>query len=129
MINVLQIFKTRVAAVLMIFLSVLSFASPALAGVYSIGDASKFAGSAAGRSGVSDSSVESIVGRGLRGAIGLAGIFFFILMVYGGFTWMLARGNEEKVTKARNTIIAAMIGLGIVAMAYAITVFMANFIN
>ena len=35
--------------------------------------------------------------------------------------WMLARGEEDRITKARETIIAAVIGLVIVVSAYAIT--------
>ena len=44
-------------------------------------------------------------------------------IVYGGFLWMTAHGNEEQVTKAKNLITAALIGLVIILSAYAISVF------
>ena len=90
---------------------------------YNIGNASGFVDRTAGRAGVQERDVGNIVADGLRGAIQLVGIFFLILMVYGGFMWMTARGNEDRITKARDTIIAAIIGIAVVVAAYAITVF------
>lgn len=55
--------------------------------------------------------------------LSLLGIIFLALMIYGGFLWMTARGNETQVTKARDLITAAIIGLIIVLGAYAITYF------
>ena len=49
------------------------------------------------------------------------GVVFLILMIYGGYLWMLARGNEQEVEKAKNIIQNALIGLVIVLAAYAIT--------
>lgn len=57
--------------------------------------------------------------------VGLSAIafIFFGLMLYAGFMWMTAGGVEEKVTKAKGTILAAVIGLIVIAAAYAITKF------
>lgn len=55
--------------------------------------------------------------------LGLLGVIFLILMIYGGFLWMTDRGNEEQVKKAQGLIKSAIIGLIIVVAAYAITVF------
>lgn len=49
------------------------------------------------------------------------GFLFFVLVVKAGINWMTARGDEEAVKKARETIIAAVIGLIIVVASYAIT--------
>jgi amino acid transporter len=62
-----------------------------------------------------------VVGRVIAAALQLIGVVFFILMLYAGFLWMTARGNSEQVEKARDMIIAAIIGLVIVTAAYAIT--------
>ena len=51
------------------------------------------------------------------------GIVFLILIMYGGFLWMTAEGNEQQVTKAKQTIINSTIGIVIVMLAYAITWF------
>jgi hypothetical protein len=48
---------------------------------------------------------------------------FFGLTVYSGFRWMLARGNDEFVQKAKDTLQGAIIGLVIVSLAYALTKF------
>jgi len=63
--------------------------------------------------------IGKIVGAGLA----FIGVLFLILMIYGGFTWMLARGNEQEITKAEDLIYSAVIGLVIVLAAYAITAY------
>ena len=42
---------------------------------------------------------------------------------------MLARGNDQEVTKAKNLLTDSIIGLIIVFAAYAITVFIGNFVS
>jgi hypothetical protein len=56
-------------------------------------------------------------------ALSLLGIVFFGLMLYAGITWMKAMGSSEDVTKAKDIMQAAIIGLIIVGAAYAITSF------
>ncbi|NUM25906.1 MAG: hypothetical protein HUU49_04840 [Candidatus Buchananbacteria bacterium] len=46
--------------------------------------------------------------------IGLMGLLFMVLVIYGGWLWMSARGSEEQVTKAKKLIINAVIGLAAV---------------
>lgn len=87
------------------------------------GQASKFIE----KSGFVESiTVSSIVGTVIQVFLSLLGIVFVVLLIYGGFLWMNARGNEEQVTKAKNTIQMAIIGLVIVTSAYAITYFVFN---
>lgn len=59
----------------------------------------------------------------LKSFLSLMGIIFIILIIYAGFTWMTAGGDEQKVSKAKSTIGRAAIGLFIVLAAYAITAF------
>ena len=61
------------------------------------------------------------VGTVINVLLGLMGIAFTFLTIYGGYLWMLARGNDQQVEKAKNLITAAIIGLIIVLAAYAIT--------
>ena len=44
----------------------------------------------------------------------------FIMLLIGGIRWILAGGDEKAVAGARGTITAALIGLVIVLVAYAI---------
>jgi len=57
------------------------------------------------------------------------GVAFFVLMIYGGYMWMFSMGNEQTTTKAKDVIIAAVIGLVIVLAAYAITSYMGNVVG
>lgn len=65
-------------------------------------------------------SLSDLVGVVVQAALALIGSVFLILMVYAGYNWMTARGEEEKVARARDTITRAFIGLIIVVGAYAI---------
>jgi amino acid transporter len=55
--------------------------------------------------------------------LSLLGIIFLGLMVYSGYNWMTAGGEEEKVKKAQSTIKKAIIGLIITVSAYSISYF------
>lgn len=63
----------------------------------------------------------AIVGVVIQVFLGFIGVIFLVLMIYAGYIWMIARGNEEQVTKAKNLITASIIGLIIVVSAYAIS--------
>jgi hypothetical protein len=77
----------------------------------------------------SSSSVSSIAAIIIETLLGLLGIVFIVLLVYAGFQWMTAEGNEEKVEKAKGTIVRAIIGLAIIIAAYSITYFVFNALN
>ncbi|MFA7286047.1 MAG: pilin [Patescibacteria group bacterium] len=66
---------------------------------------------------------ELIVANIIQIALSLVGIIFVILMIYAGYLWMTARGNEEQATKARELIIQSVIGATIIFLAYFITAF------
>jgi len=68
-------------------------------------------------------SVGSLVAIVIQAFLGLLGIIFLVLILYAGYNWMIARGEEEKVTKAKDTLTRAVIGLIIVVGAYAISYF------
>lgn len=67
---------------------------------------------------------DPIIAVVIRVTLSLLGVIFLVIMIYGGFVWMTAMGNEERVTKAKNLIIAAIIGLLIIVGAYIITIFL-----
>ena len=60
----------------------------------------------------------------VRGAIQfilvVAFVLAFIFLIVGGVRWITAGGDEKGVAGARNTITAALIGLVIVLVAYAL---------
>ena len=63
------------------------------------------------------------IGNILRIVLSFLGVIFLILIIYGGFTWMTAGGNEQQITKAKGIIFNAIIGLIVVLAAYAITAY------
>ena len=71
-------------------------------------------------------SIPGAIGKIIGLALSFVGLAFFVLMIYGGFIWMFARGNDQDVQKAKELIQAAIIGLIIVLSAYAITMFIGN---
>lgn len=75
----------------------------------------------AGFSGTTD--IRVIVARLIRTAISFAGLVLVVYIMYGGFLWMTAGGEAEKIKKARGTIINAIIGIVIVFSSWAITTF------
>ena len=56
-------------------------------------------------------------------ALGFLGIISVIIVLLGGFKYMISGGNEEKTTEAKNLIISGIIGLAIILSAWAITKF------
>lgn len=55
--------------------------------------------------------------------LGLLGLVAIVMILYGGFTWMTAGGNEDKIDTAKQIISAAAIGLVIVLISWAIVTF------
>ncbi len=62
----------------------------------------------------------------IQAALGLLGIILVVLVIYAGFLWMTAQGNEEQVSKAKKMLTNAVIGMVIIMAAYAITGFVVN---
>ncbi|HQB50942.1 MAG TPA: hypothetical protein PLT32_01850 [bacterium] len=55
--------------------------------------------------------------------LGLLGIVFLGLAIYGGFLWMTAGGKIDQVKHSKDLLAQAVIGLVVVLLAYAITFF------
>ncbi|MBU0722585.1 pilin [Patescibacteria group bacterium] len=68
-----------------------------------------------------ETTISTIVGTAVSAFLGLLGVIFLVLIIYAGFNWMTAAGEEEKVTKAKDTLRRAVIGLIIIIGAYAIS--------
>lgn len=65
----------------------------------------------------------SVVSTVINIALSLLGVIFLLLIIYAGYLWMTARGNEQQAEKAKDIIVRAVIGLVVVLAAYAISVF------
>ena len=58
--------------------------------------------------------------------LGFLGIVAVIIILAGGFKWMTAGGNEDKVSEARQMIIQGVIGLVVIFAAWAIASFVVS---
>lgn len=67
-----------------------------------------------------------MVGRIINVALGFLGVIAVAIILAGGFKWMTAGGNEEKVSEAKKLLGAGVIGLAIVLAAWAISTFVIN---
>ncbi len=81
------------------------------------------AGNASGLGTTSSRTLEQIVGTVINQALGLLGFLLLGYLLYGGFLWMTSGGDSKGAEKAKATITNAMIGLVIIALAYAISAF------
>ena len=59
-------------------------------------------------------------------ALGFLGVIGVIIVIYGGIVWMTAAGDDEKVGKAKKTIIAGVIGIIIIGIAWTIVSYVLN---
>lgn len=84
-------------------------------GLETTAKALKYTSSAAG------TDIYTIIGTLVQVMLSLIGFVFFGLMLYSGLRWMIARGQEEFVTKAKDALRNATIGLVIVMAAYGLT--------
>lgn len=67
--------------------------------------------------------VRAMVSDIINVLLGFLGIIAVVIILLGGFKWMTAGGNEDKVGEAKKLIGAGIIGLIIILAAYAIATF------
>jgi len=67
--------------------------------------------------------LQTIISKVINAVLGLLGVIFLVLIIYAGFLWMTAAGNDDQVTKAKNILTRSIIGVIIIVAAYAISYF------
>lgn len=80
---------------------------------------------AVGDSGLnlSGGDVRQTAARLINVALGFLGIIAVIIVLIGGFKYMLSGGDQSKTEEARKLIVSGIIGLAIILSAWAITSF------
>jgi len=68
-------------------------------------------------------SPQMLIGKIIVAVLGIVGSLALLMFIYGGFTWMTAGGNQESITKGKNILVWATIGLIIIFSSYAIVIF------
>lgn len=73
--------------------------------------------------GLPATDIRLVVANIIRIALGLLGIVALVLIIYAGYLWMTAGGNEDQIATAKKFLLNAVIGLAIILSAYAIVSF------
>lgn len=121
----MKFFKLYILAVGLIF----SVASPVAVGAVDTRSLEEQIAGKAGYAtvGVNEFTLSETIGRVIKVVLGFVGTLFFALTVYAGYLWMTASGNEDQVTKAKDVLKMAVIGIIIVVAAYSITTYVLIF--
>jgi hypothetical protein len=82
-----------------------------------------------GSIGLGTSDLRQVAINVIKWVLGILGLVAVSFLIYGGFLWLTAAGNEERIEKAKRVIINAVIGLIIVLLAWAIVLYVARFIS
>jgi len=70
-----------------------------------------------------------VIARIVRTGLTFIGVIAVIIIIWGGFTWMTAGGNDDKVGDAKKIITAGVIGLLIILSAWALATWAIDTIN
>jgi uncharacterized membrane protein YjgN (DUF898 family) len=73
--------------------------------------------------GLTTTDVRTTISRVINAFMSLLGLVAVVLILLGGFKWMMAQGNEEKIDEAKKLMMSGVVGLIIVMSAYAIAQF------
>ena len=107
--------KTYVVFTVMVALLVL--------GVANLAEAVNVYPNASGNIGLGNADPEDMIVSVINWILGILALVAVIMILVGGFLWMTAGGNEEKVDKAKKLLIAAIIGLVIILAAWGIATY------
>lgn len=63
---------------------------------------------------------QQLIGRIINTALGLVGSLALLMFIYGGFMWMTAAGNDDRIKKGKETLTWATLGLIVIFSSYAL---------
>lgn len=72
-------------------------------------------------------SLASIFSNIMQAVVALSGVVLFIMLVIGGFNFLLSGGDQKKLEKAKGTVSNAIIGLVVLVCAYLILLIIKTF--
>ena len=79
-------------------------------------------------SGLSAQDPRLTVARFINVFLGILGTIFIAYIVYAGYLWMTAGGEEEKTTQSKTHIRNAIIGLVIILLAFSINILVSTYL-
>ncbi|MDP3900428.1 MAG: hypothetical protein Q8Q23_05095 [bacterium] len=76
--------------------------------------------------GLGSEDPRAVVANVVNVLLGFLGIIAVILILTGGFMWMTAAGNDDKISTSKSIMTAGVIGLVIVLASFGIATFVVN---
>ena len=67
-----------------------------------------------------------IIGSVIKAILGIVGSLALAMIIFGGFMWVIAGGNDEKIKKGKDIITWAALGLLVIFFSYALVNFVIN---
>ena len=64
-----------------------------------------------------------IIGNVIKAGLGIIGSLALAVFIFGGFPWVIAAGNDEKIKKGKDMIMWAALGLIVIFLSYALVTF------
>jgi len=77
-------------------------------------------------SGLGNTDPRSIAGSVINIFLGFLGVIAVLIILYGGFKWMTAGGNDDGIGEAKQMISAGVVGLVVILAAFGIAQFVIN---
>lgn len=59
------------------------------------------------------------IGRIIRGILGISGAVALLLLIYGGFVYLVSQGERDRIERGKQTIVWATLGLVVIFGSYA----------
>ena len=75
------------------------------------------------QTGLGTRDIRSVIMTIINVILGFLSIIAIIIVLMGGFKWMTAGGNEDKISEAKKLIVAGVVGLAVIFSSYAIALF------
>jgi len=76
-----------------------------------------------------DANPSSIIGLFIKAILGIVGGLALVMAVYGGFQWLTAAGNKEKIDSGSKTMLWAVVGLILTLSSYLLVDTFLNFLK
>ena len=73
--------------------------------------------------GLGTTDLRTIVFTIVNVILGFLSIIAVLIILWGGFKWMTAQGNEDQIDEAKKMIIAGVVGLAVIFTSFAIASF------
>lgn len=77
-----------------------------------------------GKTGLGTTGPTEVIGQIINVALGFLAFVALGLILWAGWQWMTAAGNEDKISSAKSTLIAAVTGLLIILASWGITLYL-----